>query len=156
MVQAKASMLRDRQSANQDQEGGGIDASLAVCLSSQNRNHRFADLSYDAIPKSTIVHRERPNMSQTAKAKDIAHALFEKYIKVDSVFEVNISAGMRGNYVRLDRENWNLETDEFIKVFDAVIAVMISMMSQSFLRYKTRLLSSRLKKEKKSLVMLAN
>ena len=158
MVQAKASMLRDRQSANQEEEegGGGIEASLAVCLSSQNRNHRFADLSYDAIPKSTTVHRERPNMNQTAKAKDIAHALFEKYIKVNSVFEVNISSGMRGNYVRLDRENWNLETDEFIKVFDAVIAVMISMMSQCFLRYKTRLLSSRLKKEKKSLVLIAN
>eukprot|EP01084_Bolivina_argentea_P239965 403218_1 len=119
-------------------------------------DYAYIHLFYDAILKSSIVFAHVQNRNEEIetrmvrvgsvdstdnsdviqKFKDIAHSMFDKYIKNDAEFEINISAMLRMKYIQYEENNWNLDVEEFVNVFDAAIQEMFGFMKQSFIRYQ--------------------
>eukprot|EP01083_Nonionella_stella_P170339 579477_1 len=91
----------------------------------------------ESCPLSVIVHND--NMSHKA----IARALYLKYIKVGSPFEINISYAKRKTYSRLmeSQTAWNNETkynsnEALLSLFDVCIKEMCKLLTAAFSRYK--------------------
>eukprot|EP01084_Bolivina_argentea_P248697 416064_1 len=126
-----------------------------VVLDSNTGHKKQTDYEfYDSIPKSTIIYgnattTSTPNSksnavnsgSSTLECHDFkqqAHQLFEKYIKLNSELEVNISSNLRNEYYKLDENNYDMDIVALVTVFDEVIAEMFKFMQQSFVRYQTQ------------------
>ena len=102
---------------------------------SHDYDTKYIDLLYDTVPKSSIVFVKITDHVGIAKFKLIAHLLFDKYIRANAEFEVNISHQLRAKYTKLDEQNWNMKQDEFVLVFEKIVEEMFSFMWQSFDRY---------------------
>eukprot|EP01083_Nonionella_stella_P214714 773438_1 len=94
---------------------------------------------YESVPKSSIVYMNHAEISETNCAqhfKNIAHLLFEKYIKIYGELEVNISSGLRSAHYALDDKNYEqLDASQISTMFDDVVEEMFKFMMQSFIRY---------------------
>ena len=103
----------------------------------QEFDTRYIDLLYHGVPKSSIVFDYDLDGDGMEKFQWIAHLLFEKYVRVDAEFEINICHALRSKYIKLDEQNWNIELNEFVNVFEKIIVEMFFFMLQSFARYQT-------------------
>merc|ERR1712032_385404 len=103
----------------------------------QKFDMHYIDLLYKTVPRSTIVY-ETDSSSKVGVGKwaKIANVLYEKYIRVNSQFEVNISHGLRKKYEMKNDEWWVMELEELAIVFDKLIEEMVFFMRQSFIRFK--------------------
>ena len=108
---------------------------------SHDYDTKYIDLLYDAVPKSSIVFVKISDHVGIAKFKLIAHLLFDKYIKENAEFEINISHLLRAKYAKLDEQNWSMKQDEFVRVFEKVVVEMLFFMGQSFNRYQQHLMA---------------
>eukprot|EP01084_Bolivina_argentea_P295583 508933_1 len=104
--------------------------------SMDDSGYKYINLFYNNIPKSSIVFGKNVYVFNVDRCTEIAEVLYQKYINYDSEFEVNIAANLRRKYVRLAGKNWNIEIDEFINVFDALINEMFLFMRNSYIRYE--------------------
>merc|ERR1712228_537957 len=99
-------------------------------------NTKFIDLSYESVPKSSIVFRARPDMTESEKCKEMARELYLKYINYNQAeFKLNITVQMRERYRNIDYIYWNIPRNDLIQVFDRVLFIMHNYMNQSFARY---------------------
>ena len=110
-------------------------------MKSDGEQSEFANhLLSESIPKSSIVYNDKNAVKESEDAigmfRDCAHLLFEKYIKIGAEFEVNISACLRCHYMALDVKQWEMETSEFLNVFDCLVKEMYDFMRHSFCRYE--------------------
>merc|ERR1712228_223343 len=90
---------------------------------------------YGTIPQSSIIQQGKP-LDDPENIKSVSHQLYDKYVKKDAEFEVNISYSLRAKYAKLDAEGWKIEMDELVNIFGKVIDEMFSFMRQSFERYQ--------------------
>ena len=97
---------------------------------------KYVDLYFDALPISSIISQPRPGLDDSAKCKDMAHALYAKYIDSRAPLEINIDWELRLKYRRHDDENWEMSMDDMVTVFDPAIRETHNFMYQSFCRFK--------------------
>eukprot|EP01084_Bolivina_argentea_P046516 85668_1 len=92
---------------------------------------------YENIPKSSIVYgNDSKSMDDISCFRNIAHLLYEKYVKINGELEVNIGFGLRDTYFNLDKNNYqDIEASKFIGLFDEVMEEMFKFMVQSFRRF---------------------
>merc|ERR1712130_172914 len=122
LVQFKESLIEYMRNKNED------------CT--QTFDTQFIDMLYSTVPKSSIVFAHRSNIDEIEKFKSIAHELYDKYIKINAEFEVNISYSLRLEYVKLNKNEWEMEPMELMQVFEKVMMESIAFMRQSFDRYQ--------------------
>eukprot|EP01084_Bolivina_argentea_P073917 134103_1 len=113
---------------------------MVDCLENDTNymDYKYLNMFYNNIPESTIVFGNCLNDDtiNIETFKNIAHLVYEKYIKYDSELEINIAAKLRKKYIRFDESKWNMESKELINVFDSVIHEMFMFMRNSFIRYE--------------------
>merc|ERR1719242_1878293 len=97
---------------------------------------RYIDLFYKSVPKSSIIHEHKSDSNGIEMFKEIAHLLHDKYIRVNSELQVNISSQLRRRYMILDVKKWEMEMVELLNIFDKVMDEMYFFMRQSFMRYQ--------------------
>ena len=88
-----------------------------------------------SVPQSQIVYG-----TEDASFRDIAKALYQKYIATSAVWEINIDYASRKRYIALfgNEEIPPEETAEFYyTLFDDCIDVMIGLINPSFSRFKS-------------------
>eukprot|EP01083_Nonionella_stella_P063842 165906_1 len=112
---------------------------------------------HDEIPKSSIIycpthmqmHSTTSDNLIHAKAvavtvntnidntriKNILHSIHEKYIRINSQFEINLGSPLRQKYKKFDEQNWDMDSNDFVHVFDALIEKMFDFMKDSYARY---------------------
>ena len=90
---------------------------------------------YDNVPKSSIVYDAKDDTKGIERMKKVAHSLCDKYISVNSEFEVNIAWKLRKKVILLADTNWDMEIKDFICVFDRVLYDLFAFMKQSFERF---------------------
>lgn len=102
---------------------------------------------YPEIPKSSIVWRGHRHGTLSpsitgVKTEDVtglrlkAHLLFEKYIKLRSEHEINISGPLRERYRSLDVSGYEeLDAAELMGLFDDVINELLKYIRESFIRF---------------------
>eukprot|EP01083_Nonionella_stella_P187130 686916_1 len=73
---------------------------------------------------------------ESKKCTNMAHELYAKYIVLYAELEVNISGVLREKYRKLDEANWNVEMNEMMDIFDALIRQMRQFMMDSFTRFE--------------------
>eukprot|EP01083_Nonionella_stella_P128966 390937_1 len=92
---------------------------------------------YDNVPKSSIVYTQfKDEEDESKKCTNMAHELYAKYIVLYAELEVNISGVLREKYRKLDEANWNVEMNEMMDIFDALIRQMRQFMMDSFTRFE--------------------
>merc|ERR1712129_28382 len=99
---------------------------------SEKANVKYINYCYDGVAISSIVSRQRLGMNEREKCCDMAHELYLKYIEEGSVFEINISSGLRGQYDMCDADNWNVPFEELLIIFDAAMIETRRFMHASF------------------------
>jgi len=105
---------------------------------------RVADSSPDAqdspaAETDEVVISRTPDEERTEKQrmKNIASALYEKYIRRHCELEVNISYGLRNRWDRLHCDRYPEEDlIELIQVVDEVLSEMLRFISQSYRRFE--------------------
>merc|ERR1712032_223061 len=89
---------------------------------------------YENVPKSSIVYAKR-NEKGIERMKEIASALCEKYIRIDSEYEVNIASRLRQKLVSMNDSDWKMDTNDFVSVYDEVLDDLFRFVRQSFHRF---------------------
>jgi len=112
------------------------DTATDTAATEEKEEVKYIDYCYDGVPISSIVSRPRPGMDEMEKCRNMAHELWLKYIKVGSLFEINISYGLRGKYKNCDDNNWEMSLDELLIIFDEAMIESHKMMRPSLGRWK--------------------
>ena len=91
---------------------------------------------YENVPKSSIVYENKNEKKGIERMKKVAGCLCDKYIRIGSEHEVNIAWRVRKKLISLNDRGWNMETKDFISVFDEVLNDLFWFMRQSFERFR--------------------
>lgn len=92
---------------------------------------------YPNVPKSSIVYGDDGvDSNGMERMKRVATRLCDKYVKVGSKYEVNISYRLRNKIVSSSDTGWKVDTGEFILIFDAILDELFWFMRQSFERFR--------------------
>merc|ERR1712048_147614 len=105
-----------------------LDGSITISAASSNATDqqpqqeaystRYLKLWYPNVPKSIIVYKERAGLSMNEKHRAIAHELYERYLTLGSVYELNVSYEQRNKLKDIDDTNWDLNNYDFVEVLD--------------------------------------
>merc|ERR1712083_1099790 len=98
----------------------------------------YLALPFDKLPKSSIVFN-----TELGNAEKM-YALYDKYIRQGSDYEINISGGLRGQYNNMlgDKRKWitercrEMEIEALADMFDKCIEINLGLMGHSFVRFK--------------------
>merc|ERR1719461_1089872 len=106
---------------------------------SLSRADRYLDHCPSSAPRSTIVHTPRPEMSDAAKYRVIAHALWEKYISCRAKWEVNLSFDARQYYRQCVADNWMYEPEKLFGIFDFALLEITILLEFVYSRHRAKL-----------------
>ena len=95
----------------------------------------------EIIPSAGSLTVEASTEIETGKMEKneyhvIARKLYAKYIVLHSEFQVNISHRLRTKYQEIDRNNWDMNANEMLNVFDPVIQNMFLFLRGSYSRFE--------------------
>merc|ERR1719336_376627 len=90
-------------------------------------------------PKSTIVHSDRPGMSDDAKYRLIVHELWEKYIREGAKLEMNLKYDARQYYKKCAAKQWMMDSDSMARVFDRALQGIMKLLDSVYARYRSHL-----------------
>ena len=96
----------------------------------------YTNSLYANVPKSSIVYDDKSDNKGIERMKRVASRLCDKYIRIGSEHEVNIAWRVRKKLISLNDRGWNMETKDFISVFDEVLSDLFWFMRQSFERFR--------------------
>ena len=91
---------------------------------------------YGSLIKSSIVYR-KTDLSDTINFESVGDALYNKYIRVGSEWEINIDYGNRCRYRDLFENGIDtFDAQELYTLFDPCIDTMVSLIIPAFTRFK--------------------
>jgi len=105
-----------------------------------NPYQRFLQCSNESMPRSEIIRRtdELTTLDEMAKCREIAQLIFDKYIRVNSEFMLNLTGVTRTAFTSLSERNWPMQSkEEFVTLYDPMIKKMMILAGASFGRYCT-------------------
>jgi len=108
----------------------------------------YKAISTKCMKKDTTDDYMKENMindkqQRIQRYKEMAYALFDKYVRTGSEYEINVSYTVRMKYMTLmaSRDMWmngtqDIDETELFRLFEDCYDEMLRLMSQSFTRFK--------------------
>lgn len=100
----------------------------------------LSSLSVEKYLKKNKIEDDKERMK---RYKEIAYAIFDKYIRSGSEYEINVSYQVRMKYMHLmsNKSDWinkmdDMDENELCRLFEDCYDEMIRLMSQSYSRFK--------------------